>query len=268
MKILTGFLAPTSGTATILGIDVAKDPRQAQRYIGYLPENAPFYPEMRVIELLEFVAQARGMSAIARARGIERVSAQCGIADRLPQAVGTLSKGYRQRVGLAQALLHEPQLLILDEPTSGLDPNQIVEIRDLIRQVGKTRTVIVSTHILSEVEVTCDRVLVLHQGQLVADGPTRSITQGSGSVAFVSVAPGKVQASAETLCAQIGAISGVLRTQVLAPNEDGVRIRVEAVRDVRGELFDWAVLHGHRLVDLHGERAALEEVFRRLTGSP
>jgi ABC-2 type transport system ATP-binding protein len=194
MKILTGFLAPTGGTATVCGFDVLTQPIEVQRRLGYLPESSPVYAEMDVRGYLEFIGRVRGLGASELARAIERTAEECGITDRLRQRIGTLSRGYRQRVGLAQALLHAPQLLILDEPTNGLDPNQIVEIRNLIRRVGETRTVVLSTHILPEVQVTCSRVLIIHQGRLVADGATEEVIASTqGLVVTVGLAVGKVQ---------------------------------------------------------------------------
>ncbi len=266
MKILTGFLAPTGGSATVCGFDVLTDPIAVQRQLGYLPENAPVYDEMAVEPYLAFVATVRGLGRAERARAIERVAAECGIEDRLSQRISTLSRGFRQRVGLAQALLHEPKLLILDEPTTGLDPNQIVEIRGLIRRVGKTRTVILSTHILPEVQVTCDRVLIIHEGRLVADDRTdRLIASSSGQVLTIGIASGKVAADRKTLEAQLGALPGVTGVAAATPVDEAHRFTVFAGSDVRDAVFRWAVERGHVLVELSSERRDLEDVFRRLT---
>jgi ABC-2 type transport system ATP-binding protein len=266
MKIVTGFLAPTGGQVRVCGLDVLAEPIETRRFIGYLPESAPIYAEMDVRAYLAFIGRVRGLGAAERARAIERVAEECGLVDRLRQRVGTLSRGYRQRVGLAQALLHSPRLLILDEPTNGLDPKQIIEIRSLIRRVGETRTVVLSTHILSEVQVTCDRVLIIHQGRLVADGATEEvIASTSGQVVTVGVAAGKVKAEASAVQAQLGAVPGVAHVEVLAPVDEAMRFAVHASSDVREEIFRWAVARGHVLVELSSERSNLEEVFRRLT---
>jgi ABC-2 type transport system ATP-binding protein len=266
MKVLTGFLAPTSGTATVCGHDVVGEPLEVKRHLGYLPEAAPLYPEMTVGAYLDFIGRVRGLGVAERARAIETAAVQCGVTDRLKQRIGTLSRGYRQRVGLAQALLHSPDLLILDEPTNGLDPNQIVEIRALVRRLGQTRTVVLSTHILSEVQVTCDRVLIIHQGRLVADGPTQAITGGSsGQTVTVGLAAGKVAASHEALTADLAAIAGVVSVTPAARQDDAVRFVLRADRDVRPEVFAWAVARGQVLVELAAETNNLEEVFRRLT---
>jgi ABC-2 type transport system ATP-binding protein len=266
MKILTGFLAPTGGNAKVAGVDVLTDPVEARRHLGYLPESAPIYDEMSVRAFLAFVARARGLAAAGATRAIDRVLQECGLTERVHQPIWTLSKGYKQRVGLAQALVHEPKLLILDEPTNGLDPNQIVEIRSLIRELGRTRTVILSTHILPEVQVTCDRVIIIHQGRLVADGPTDQVVAGTqGQVVTVGIAPGKVLASDHQMEAELGAISGVTRAGALSPDGDVRRFQLHTQHDVRREVFRWAVARGHELVELSGEKTSLEDVFRRLT---
>jgi ABC-2 type transport system ATP-binding protein len=266
MKIMTGFLAPTGGTATVCGHDVLTAPLEVRRQIGYLPEAAPIYGDMTVDGYLQFIGRARGLGAAERTRAIERVTDECGLTGRARQLVSTLSRGYRQRVGLAQALLHEPRLLILDEPTTGLDPNQIVEIREIIRRVGETRTVILSTHILPEVQVTCDRVLIIHDGKLVADGTTDDVMgEASGHQVSVGVQAGKVQAADAELIDQLAAIAGVHKVQLAPPGESTQRFTIMAGSDVRADLFRWAVTRGHTLVELTSHRTNLEEVFRRLT---
>jgi ABC-2 type transport system ATP-binding protein len=267
MKMLTTWLAPTSGSATVCGHDVLTEPLAVKQHLGYLPENAPIDDGMTVRGYLEFIASVRGLGAAERERGIVRAAEEVGLTDRLRQLVGTLSKGYRQRVGLAQAILHQPPLLILDEPTNGLDPNQIVEIRSLIRRLGETRTVVLSTHILSEVQVTCDDVLILHQGRIVADGPTAQVIAASSGLALtLGLAPSKVKVPPERIAAQIAEIPGVTRVDPVAPGEDAaVRLLIRADRDVREALFRWAVAEGQVMVELSAEKTNLEEVFRRLT---
>jgi len=266
MKILTGFLAPTGGSARVAGHDVVASPLQAREQIGYLPENAPIYLDMTVASYLDFIGRVRGLEKAERARAIERVAVDCGITDRLGQRIDTLSRGYRQRVGIAQALLHSPRILILDEPTSGLDPNQIVEIRHLIREVGRTRTVILSTHILPEVQVTCDRVIIIHQGRIVADDSTEQIVAAtSGHVVTVGIGQGKVLASADVLIGQLSDLEAVSAVKVATPVNEAHRFLLHAARDVRGDVYRWAVEHGHVLLELSAERTNLEDVFRRLT---
>ena len=269
MKILTGFLAPTAGRATVCGCDVVADPIGARRHLGYLPENAPAYDDMHVRGYLAFIARVRGLGPAERERAIERCAEECGFTDRLDQRISTLSRGYRQRVGLAQALLHSPPILILDEPTSGLDPNQIVEIRSLIRKVGATRTVILSTHILPEVQVTCDRVLIIHHGRLVADDRTEDvIARTSGVLLTVGIGHGKVLADREELRVQLGALPGVLSARPATPVNEAHRFVLHTAADVRATVWRWAVDHGHVLVEIAAERSNLEDVFRKLTDDP
>jgi ABC-2 type transport system ATP-binding protein len=178
MKILTGYLAPTSGTARVAGLDVATERLEAAAHIGYLPENGPLYPEMTPLGLLRFFGTARGLAGEELQRRIEAVVAQCAIAEVLEKSIHKLSKGYKQRVGMAQVLLHEPDILIMDEPTSGLDPNQIRDVRRTIRELGQTKTILLSTHILQEVEAVADRVILIHEGRIAFDGaPAQLVSQ-------------------------------------------------------------------------------------------
>lgn len=268
MKILTGFLAPSSGRAAIQGFDVLSDPIEGQRRIGYLPENAPIYPDMRVGDYLDYVGRIRGLGRAGRTTAIERVAGECGITERLGQKVGALSKGYRQRTGLAQALLHSPPILVLDEPTTGLDPNQIVEIRNLIREIGRHKTVLLSTHILSEVQATCDRVIIINRGEIVADGATDEVTARTrgGNLLRVTYAAGRVAPRFEAVQAAIAAVPGVERaSRIEAADPAHHAFEVLAKDDVRAALFHLAVEQGIVMVELSPERTNLEEVFRRLT---
>ncbi len=268
MRILTGYLSSTAGHASIEGHDVLTSPIEARKRIGYLPENAPIYLDMQVHGFLDYIGRIRGLGRAERARGIDRVALQCGIADRLGQQVGQLSKGYRQRVGLAQALIHEPSILILDEPTTGLDPNQIVEIRNLIREIGRHKTVLLSTHILSEVQATCDRVIIVNHGEIVADGPVDDVTtqhQG-GILVQVTFAPGTVAARSDTLHTAIRRVHGVQRVSPIeAANPTHHAFEVLAVTDVRRDLFEVAIDNGVVLLELARAQSNLEEIFRRLT---
>lgn len=267
MKILTGWIAPTGGSARVCGVDVLADPIEVRKQIGYLPENAPVDTEMTVRSYLDFIGRVRGLGSAERVRGIDAVADEVGVRDRLGQRIGTLSKGYRQRVGLAQALIHRPKFLILDEPTSGLDPNQIAEVRALVRQIGETRTVVLSTHILSEVTATCGRVLIIHQGRLVADGPVESVVaRTQGHVVTVGLAAATLVVQDAQVLAEIGAIPGVVRVLAQAPSEgEARRLVVHADVDVRAAIFSWAATRGHVIVELTTARSNLEEVFRRLT---
>jgi ABC-2 type transport system ATP-binding protein len=185
MKILTGFLAPSEGSAAIAGLDVRSSRIEASRSLGYLPENGPLYPDMTPRDLLGFFGEARGLEGPALSRRIEAVVAQCDLREVISRPIGKLSKGFRQRVGLAQALLHDPEVLIMDEPTAGLDPNQIRDFRKHIRELGRTKTLLISTHILQEVEAVADRVLLVHEGKLVFDGrPSDLAENGSLEAPF------------------------------------------------------------------------------------
>src|SRR5438067_7144408 len=193
MRILAGYLAPTSGTALIDGLDVFWRPVEARRKIGYMPENCPLYPEMRVTEYLHFRAGIKGLHGSKRRQRIDYVLGRCWLTDVKRQLIGTLSKGYRQRVGLADVLLAEPPVLILDEPTAGLDPAQIRETRKLIRELGQEHTLLLSTHILSEVEMTCNRVIIIHQGRVAASGMLHDLeAQASGESVLEVLVDGKV----------------------------------------------------------------------------
>ena len=270
MKVLTGWLAPTAGTAQMAGHDALTDPIGVRRSVGYLPENAPAYEEMRVRDWLSFAGDVRGLGVAELARAIERVTEDCGLQGRLDQRIGTLSRGFRQRVGLGQALLHEPPILILDEPTTGLDPNQVVEMRALIRRVGATRTVMLSTHILPEVVATCDRVLILHEGRLVADDGVAALSESAaGQVISVSIGAGKVVADAAQLEAELLALEGIDGVYLATPVDAAHRFLVHARADGRETVYRWAVDRGHVLLELSTERRSLEEVFRSLTvGAP
>lgn len=269
MKILTGFVAPTEGRATVMGCDVVDDPVGVRRQLGYLPENAPLWEEMTVRDVLDFAGRVRGLGTSERARAIERAATECDIVDRLPWRVGTLSRGYRQRTGLAMALLHEPPILILDEPTTGLDPSQIAEIRSLIRRVGRTRTVILSTHILSEVQVTCDRVIILHQGRIVADGATEAVvTGGEGYSVTLGLGQHKIVLRPDALVDELCKLAGVRSVRASTPIDEAARFRIDADIDIRETVWRWAVDRGHVVLELSTRREALEDAFRRLTGTP
>src|SRR4051812_12486480 len=219
MKMLTCFLAPTGGTAKVAGFDVFDDSLEVRKRIGYLPEDTPIYRDMTVLEFLRFAAEVRGMEPARREQRIKEIGGRCGLGDVAGKLVGELSKGFRQRVGLAQAMLHDPDIVILDEPTSGLDPNQIVEIRSLIKEVGKEKTVILSTHILPEVQATCSRILIISSGKLVADGtPDELRSREKGSRYRVVVEANGV--ANDAIKARLGGIAGVTRC-VPVTGEDG-----------------------------------------------
>ena len=268
MKILTCFIAPSEGRVRVAGHDVGDSPLEVRRKVGYLPENAPLYRDMRVGEYLEFVGRVRGMELEARRRGAARVVERCGLGDVIDQEIRTLSKGFRQRAGLAQAMIHDPEILILDEPTSGLDPNQIAEIRELVREVGRERTVILSTHHLAEVQAVAGRVLIINKGRLVADGSPGELSGDRGGIIYRVVLrqpAGGFAAAAEALCAIPGA-RGVEEDRAGgAAGEITLAVRGDAEADLRAEIFAAAVGRGFTLLELGLKKVDLEAVFRRLT---
>lgn len=271
MRVLAGYVTPTSGKAFVGGIDVSADPVAARRLIGYLPENNPLYEEMMVIDFLRFIADVRSVPTNVRSTRIKSAIERCGLQSVIGKDISQLSKGYRQRVGLAQAILHEPDLLILDEPTSGLDPNQIVEIRNLIRDLGQEKTVILSTHILSEVQSTCSRVLIINDGQLAADdSPERLAAGGEGGVVTVVLASRHGTAlDAATVRRSLEAVAGVTSVQSADSEGDaslGFLLRYGA-EDPRRSLFEAAIKNEWVLLEMHRVHASLEDTFRKLTGS-
>lgn len=260
MKIITGFISATSGTVKVAGMDVVEHSLEVRRKIGYLPENAPLYPDMTVREYLEFVASLRGISKGETNKAIARAAERVGVSDRLDQEIGTLSKGYRQRVGLAQAMIHEPEILILDEPTSGLDPNQIVEMRTLIKELGRDRTVILSTHNLPEVTATCNRIIIIHKGRIAADGTPEQIqaVHGGGNTYLLEV-EGPSERALETF-------RGLKKVRSVTPLDGGLlRVEAEGDEDIRALLFRACVDGGLTLLGLRRERADLETIFQRIT---
>jgi len=265
MKILTGFLFPDGGRAVINGEEVMERPLEARRHIGYLPETNPLYKEMNVAGYLGFAARMRDVPGVERREAIERVTHQCGLGPILGKDVGELSKGFRQRVGLAQAMIHNPEILILDEPTSGLDPNQIVEIRSLIKAIGRQRTVILSTHYLQEVEATCDRLLIIHRGKIVADGTIPELTarEKGGDMRLGVIGPeNQVKSQLLELIGEGGVIPDAVEGQVQYYKLEGVPEGVTPET-----IFDLLVTrNGWKLVEMHRQAAHLETVFRRLTG--
>ena len=268
MRILAGYSTPTAGVAKVGDIDVTQDTVAARRLIGYLPESNPLYEEMMVIDFLRFTAEVREVPVGDRAARIRRAVERCGLGQVLGKDISQLSKGFRQRVGLAQAILHEPELLILDEPTSGLDPNQIVEIRALIKELGREKTVILSTHILSEVQSTCSRVLIINDGKLVADdSPERPQNAEGGSlrVTLGSRSGAKLDGTAVKIA--LGAVPGVVSVESAEGEGDGTfgfKLRY-ANEDPRRALFEAAVQLDWVLLSLERVHVSLEETFRKLT---
>ncbi len=265
MRILTGFIPATRGTAVVAGHDILSEPLQAKRKIGYLPESPPLYPEMTVFDYLEFAARIKGVPRERRKSRIDETLERCSIGDVRDKLTGKLSKGYRQRVGIAQALVHEPEVLILDEPTAGLDPKQINETRALIRSLGGDHTVVLSTHILPEVVMTCDRVVIINKGSVVAQGTTQSLIDQFREVEHLQVT---VQGPEPDVLNTLQA-PDVIAAEPVKREGDVVtyRLSVAPGQDVRRELAARVVRAGYGLLDLHQEGTTLEEVYLRVVSS-
>jgi len=261
MRILVGALLPSDGSVEVGGIDVCENPIEVQRRVGYLPENAPSYNDMLVQDYLDFMAEMRDLDGPPRRGRLERVVEECAIRSVLTRPIGHLSKGYRQRVGLAAALLHDPEILILDEPTGGLDPNQIVEVRQLIRRLGRTKTVILSTHILPEVEATCGRAVILIDGLVRADGALGELTRSL--VQVVTLRPDDAT-RARDLFAGLSNVAGVEAT-ALDGGFQTYRLRLERDEEIGQAVAEVARREGWPLRELRRDDKSLEQVFRELT---
>ncbi len=266
MRAITGYLPPNEGHITVDGFDVFDEPMEVRRRIGYLPENPPLYLEMTVAGYLRFVAKIKGVSKTQLEDEIVRVMDMVSILDVRDRIICKLSKGYKQRVGLGQALLNDPPVLILDEPTVGLDPKQIHEVRELVKEWSGKHTVILSTHILPEVEQTCNRVVIIDRGKIVAvDTPSNLVHQLKGTERFVV----DVEGPAEDVTARISAMPGVVRTHPLKSTDGRQRIQVESglTEDLRPELAQLIVQSGWKLFEMQSSKMSLEDIFLKLTTS-
>ncbi|MEI7928818.1 MAG: ATP-binding cassette domain-containing protein, partial [Verrucomicrobiales bacterium] len=264
LRMLTGYLPPTSGTASVAGHDVYRESIEARRKIGYMPENVPLYGDMRVREYLRFRANLKGLNHRDAKRRVEEVVDTCGLESVKKKMIGVLSKGYRQRVGLADALVHSPDLLILDEPTNGLDPNQIRQIRELIRQLAEKHTVFLSTHILSEVEATCSRVIIIDGGKIKAQDTPRKLVEGMRAAGKVQL---EVQGDYQAVSGAISRLEGVKRVTGEDQGDGWTRfdILTDSGTDVRERLHELAAQYGWPLRSLSRKEATLEDVFVELT---
>jgi ABC-2 type transport system ATP-binding protein len=264
LRMLTGFLPPTSGTARIAGFDIFRQSLEARRKIGYMPENVPLYEDMRVREYLKFRAQLKGLGSSDTRRRVGDVIDTCGLQSVRRKMIKTLSKGFRQRVGLADALVHDPELLILDEPTNGLDPNQIRQIRELIRQLGQSHTVLISTHILPEVEMTCNRVIIIDNGKIKAADTPANLTQRMRTAGRIQV---EIQADPEVVAGALNRLENVKKVTP-EPLEDGwtrFTVWVDSGTDARERISHLASQYGWPLRSLFSHVATLEDVFVELT---
>jgi len=264
LRMLTGFIHPTSGSIQVKDLDIDKDPLEIKKTLGYLPESAPLYHDMLVYDYLTFVSGIREIDKERRIPEIHHLSDLCGINEIMHKPIGELSKGYRQRVGLAHAMMSDPEILILDEPTSGLDPNQIVEIRDIIRQIGEEKTVILSTHILSEAEATCNRIIIVNHGKIVADGSTESLKQSASGEHHIEILLQNADLkSVKEKLLSVNGIEGI--TQLDSGDYLHLKLRCKSPSDIRSEIYreikktDWVLL------EFHQETRTLENIFRKLT---
>lgn len=257
MKILTCFLPQTSGIANVCGFDVNEQSLEVKKNVGYLPENNPLYYDMYVKEYLSFVAELHELKNISER--VKEIISITGLEVEQRKKIGALSKGYKQRVGLAQALIHDPKVLILDEPTSGLDPIQLVEIRNVIKEIGKAKTVMLSTHIMQEVEAMCDRVIIISKGNIVADKPTQELKKSSSNKAIVTVEFDKATSRSSVL-----AISGVQDAKNISGNIWIITSSSE--KDIRGDIFNFAVQNQLAVLTIQKEEQKLEDIFKELAG--
>ncbi|MGC2526221.1 MAG: ABC transporter ATP-binding protein [Candidatus Acidiferrum sp.] len=272
MRMLTCFMPPSSGTATVAGFDVLEEPMEVKKRIGYLPETPPLYPEMRTGEYLEFVGRLKGLRKPELAKRVDYVCERCAVADVRDKLISKLSKGYRQRVGLAQAIIHNPDVLILDEPTAGLDPKQINETRDLIKSLAGDHTIILSTHILPEVEQTCEQVIIINKGKVIATDSVNNLQSRARGAESVLLEVGSRDGDLDFAAIQkrLEKVSGV--NKVIFKEKRGSRsvFEVEAGKGrlVRGDLARAVVESGWDLNELRPSAMSLEEVFLQLTGQP
>lgn len=260
LRLITGFLTPTAGTATIDGTEVREEETALKKRIGYLPENNPLYDSMHVHEYLRFIADAKGISSRERRGEIQRVVRICQLQEKIAVSISDLSKGYRQRVGLAAALIGDPDVLLLDEPTSGLDPNQAAQLRAVIREIGKTKTILFSTHILQEVQSTCDRAIIIHHGKIVAQGTVQELTEGAKGAVHIRAV---IEGSESEVITGLRALSGVEGVSVSEQHTYTVISNGSA--DVRPLIFALCVNQHWTLLELQRSQTSLEDVFRSLT---
>jgi len=262
MRMITQFIEPDTGSIKLDGVPLDDAGREAKRRLGYLPENNPLYIEMLVSEYLDFVGRLRELPAAERRSAVDEAVAGTGLEPVFHRPIGELSKGFRQRVGLAAAILHRPDLLILDEPTEGLDPNQRVEIRHLIGNLGRERTVLLSTHVLPEVQFTCSRLLIISQGRIVADGPVDQLIARAKGASRIGV-----EAAGEAIASRLAALPGVASVEPHESSNGRERVIVTAAgaEDLRPRIFELAKAERWTLYELHQEAGSLEDLFRELT---
>jgi ABC-2 type transport system ATP-binding protein len=266
MRILTCFLNPTSGQVKVKDYDIYRHPQEIKRLMGYLPENAPLYPDMLVYDYLGYTADIRQLAKKDKDDRIGRLSAVCGIREVMHKTVGELSRGYKQRVGLAQAMMGDPEILILDEPTSGLDPNQIIEIREIIKQIGREKTVILSTHILSEAEATCDRVIIINKGKIAADSSIEHLKQSIGGETRVHLILKNARYSqVKKVLLQIDGVLGIGPDSADQKGFIDINLSCRTDDQVKIQLYETIKNQDWILLEFHPKTKSLEHIFRELT---
>ena len=265
LRMLTGFLRPTSGTIRVKDYTIEEHSLEIKKLLGYLPEAAPLYHDMLVYDYLDYIANIREIDKEQKLSRFRDLADLCGLYGVMHKPIGELSRGYKQRVGLAHAMMSDPEILVLDEPTSGLDPNQIVEIRDIIKQIGKEKTIIFSTHILSEAEATCDRVVIINQGKIVADGNTDDLKQLASGEYFINISLQNTDfVSVEK---ELNAIDGILEIVFVDEGKDILQVKLtcRAPDDLRGDVYGKIKQTDWILLELYQETKSLENIFRELT---
>jgi gliding motility-associated transport system ATP-binding protein len=265
MRMLTGFLQPSAGTIRVKELDIDRHPIEIKKIMGYLPESAPLYHDMLVFDYLNYVADIREIPSDRKFARIRELGDLCGLNAVMHMPIAELSKGFKQRVGLAHAMMSDPEILILDEPTSGLDPNQIVEIRDIIKRIGKQKTVVLSTHILSEAEATCDRVVIISRGKIVADGDIDKLKHSAGDTSLIHLT--LLQAESDAVRQKLSATAGVKEVVRLdaVNGQLKVTLSVPSTEDLRAEIYRTVKQTDWELLEFYQESRTLETVFRELT---
>ena len=262
LRMLAGYLRPTSGGIRVKDYSINEDSLEIKKLLGYLPESAPLYHDMLVYDYLDYVANIRELDKKQKLSRIRRLADLCGLNDVMHMPIGELSKGFKQRVGLAHAMMNDPEILVLDELTSGLDPNQIVEIREIIRQIGKEKTIIISTHILSEAEATCDRIIIIDRGRIAADGTAESI-KSSDNILFQLSLVGALYSDVRTHLSALPGVEGIRR--LTGEGAEELKVQLACSRDNRTEISRKAKEHDWMVVEFTKEKGSLENIFRELT---
>jgi len=265
LRMLTGFLRPNEGSIRVKDYTIEEHSLEIRKMLGYLPESAPLYHDMLTYDYLDYVANIRDLDKKEKHTRIRHMGELCGLNEVMHKPIGELSKGYKQRVGLAHAMMNDPEILVLDEPTSGLDPNQIIEIREIIKQIGKEKTIVVSTHILSEAEATCDRVVIINQGKIVADGTMESLKQTASGEALITLS--LQNAEKDAVVRDLGSVQGVAGVLVGDDDRDVLEVKVtcRSAEDLRGAIYDKVKQTDWILLELYQERQSLERIFQKLT---